>query len=159
MSSIEKGRNRKKIVEMLAEAGARPNEMNSAGQTPLMQAAVCGDDSYARVLLAVGAHPNLVNDRNETALSFAVVWRQAEFASLLLRNGAKPDNPIRPWTPLMYAAQEGDVRIARLLLRAGARPNRADPYGRTAWDIAKAGGRRAFLTALEAKLRPPRRRS
>ncbi|HKY34617.1 MAG TPA: ankyrin repeat domain-containing protein [Polyangiaceae bacterium] len=153
------GSRKRKVMAVLVRKGASPDQTNPAGQTPLMQAAVRGDVGYARALLAVGANPNLVNDQSETALTFAVVWRQAGVVALLLRSGAKADKPIRPWTPLMYAAQAGDVRIARQLLKAGARPNRTDSYGRTASDIAKAHGHHAFLAMLERKLLLTARRS
>lgn len=150
LAAMQKSRGRRKMMELLVDAGLQPDLTNPAGQTPLMQAVVLGDQAYVNALLAVGADPNFLNEQRETALSFAAVWGRTAIAALLLRQGANPDRPLKPWTPLMYAAREGNVRLARLLLGAGARANRKDPHGQTAWDIARNAHRAAFVRMPEA---------
>ena len=61
-------------------------------------------------------------------LMTAVLYRDAEGVSELLRLGKWPDKPDgRGATPLMTAAELGDLRTAEALLRGGANPNLAIP--------------------------------
>jgi uncharacterized protein len=144
---------RRKMMKLLVQAGVEPNQTNAVGQTPLMQAVILNDRPYVTALLDMGANPNVLNQEHETALSFAVVWGRDAIAALLVRRGAKPDRPLKPWTPLMYAADEGNVRVGRLLLAAGAKVSRKDLHGRTVEDIARAANRTAFIRMLRARHR------
>jgi uncharacterized protein len=153
LAALQKNPRRRQMMKLLIQAGVEPNRTNSTGHTPLMQAVVLDDRAYVSALLAIGADPNVLNEQNETALSFAVVWGRDAIAALLLRCGAKPNRPLRPWTPLMYAAHEGNVRVGKVLLAAGANVSRKDPYGRTAEDIARAANRTGFVSMLGARSR------
>jgi ankyrin repeat protein len=77
-----------------------------------------------------------------TPLAFACFEGTAEQVELLLERGARTDVAIdylgyRGTTPLMFAAQGGNVSMVRALLGAGADKNVKDASGRTASDYAK----------------------
>ncbi len=71
-------------------------------------------------------------------LMTAVLYRDAAGVAELLKLGKWVDKPDeRGLTPLMAAAQIGDVRSAELLLKAGADPNRSAQGGVSARSIAR----------------------
>ena len=59
------------MARVLIEHGANVNRPNSAGQTPLILAAVGGHGALARELLVGGANPRTVNSHGQTALDIA----------------------------------------------------------------------------------------
>ena len=61
---------------MLIEYGANVNQVSSAGQTPLILAAVGGHGALARVLLESGADPRAVNRHGQTALDIATAMEK-----------------------------------------------------------------------------------
>lgn len=124
------------LVQTLIERGARVDFMNATSHTPLMIAAAAGRASAVRALLEAGAEVDRANRNQETALTYAVVWRQRKVAELLLGWGADVEHRQLRWSPLMYAANEGDPRAVALLLKHGADPHRRDRFDRTAYDIA-----------------------
>jgi len=73
-------------------------------------------------------------------LMAAISQRHAPVVEELLRGGAEVDlGAISGFTPLMYAAQQGDAAIARILLGAGANVNFTQPmFNMTALIIASA---------------------
>jgi ankyrin repeat protein len=98
---------------------------------------------------------NRVNRNRESALTYAVVWRRLKLVDLLLQHGADVELPPPPdWSPLMYAAFEGDSRVVALLLRSGANLERKDGYGRSARTIAHEAHRWAVFRLLERPWSP-----
>ncbi len=100
-----------------------------SGETPLMQAARRGNVEIVRALLAAKADPN-AKEKNggQNRLDVGAVatsvrgGRGAAYAAAPTSTPApRPD-----FTPLMFAAQQGDVDSARILLKAGAKPNDAE---------------------------------
>jgi serine/threonine-protein phosphatase 6 regulatory ankyrin repeat subunit B len=127
-------------IKLLA-AGADPNMGLLSGETPLMQAARRGNVAIVRALLSAKADPNAKETHyGHTALMAAISQRHAPVVEELLRGGAQVDLGARSgFTPLMYAAQQGDVDITRILLGAGANVNFAQPqFGMTPLIIASA---------------------
>ena len=59
------------VARVLIEYGANVNQMNAAGQTPLILAAVGGHDELTKVLLEAGADPRTTNSHGQTALDIA----------------------------------------------------------------------------------------
>ena len=135
MIAAQQGRG--SVVRWMLAAGAAPDLQNRSGQTALMLAVVAGRLRAVRALVEGGAALDIVNRKLETALTYAIVWHRPRAVDVLLRAGADVEKPRRPWSPLMYAAFEGDFRSTRLLLRRGASRARKDAYGRTASDIAR----------------------
>ena len=144
-------------LRAVLDAGAAVDRANRQGKTALMIACGLGYSRSVRTLLRAGANPNLANENGETPLTYAVVWRRPRVVDALLSHGARPNHPRQPWTPLMYAAFEGDVAIARKLLSRRARPGLSDAEGRTAADIARMHGYKRLERLLRTVGNPVRR--
>jgi uncharacterized protein len=129
------------MTEKLLAAGADPNASLMSGETPLMEAARRGNLATVRVLLSNHANPNArESNGGQNALMWAVSQRQSAVIEELLKHGADVQAGSKTgFTPLMFAAQQGDEDSARILLRAGAKPNDAQPKtGLTPLMIASA---------------------
>jgi ankyrin repeat protein len=129
------------MTEKLLAAGADPNAPLMSGETPLMEASRRGNLATVRVLLSNHANPNArESNGGQNALMWAVSQRQSAVIEELLKRGADVQAGSKTgFTPLMFAAQQGDEDSARILLRAGAKPNDAQPKtGMTALMIASA---------------------
>jgi ankyrin repeat protein len=129
------------MAEKLLAAGADPNAALMSGETPLMEASRRGNLATVRVLLAKNANPNArESNGGQNALMWAVSQRQSAVVEELVKHGADVQAGSKSgFTPLMFAAQQGDDDSARILLRAGARPNDAQPKtGLTPLMIASA---------------------
>jgi ankyrin repeat protein len=70
-------------------AGADPNEPNSDGLTPLMNAARLAEPACVRPLIAAGADLESMNDDGDTALTQAIVAGRDDNADLLRSAGAR----------------------------------------------------------------------
>ena len=79
--------------------------MSEHGLTPLMLAAIRGDEPLAKVLLDAGAD---VDAETPT------------IAGAQTHPGAYPNPETQHWTALTYAAIQGQLNIAKLLLERGA---------------------------------------
>ena len=76
------------VARMLLQHGADPDiRTTSEGETPLMEAAYCGNESVARVLLQYGAHPNLRGSGGATPLCIALERGNDNVAQLLRKHG------------------------------------------------------------------------
>src|SRR5579871_1272701 len=128
--------------------GADPNARNWLGFTPLMWAAVRGDQSVVNRLLTHGAKLEDASPYG-TALSFALVGRHRRLALDLLAKGAQP-HPARAdgATPLMLAAANGYVDVSRQLLRRKEDPNARDVEGDTALIYAARLGQTDIVREL-----------
>jgi ankyrin len=151
------------VMARLLQAGADPNIAPPTNGTPLMVAARTGSTGAVALLLAHGADVNAREEANhQTALMWAVSTRHSAVVRLLL--AARADVHARSkvsqryvlfccqefqsdseggdytqeggFTPLLFAAREGDVESARLLLDAGATIEDAAPTGTSALVLA-----------------------
>ncbi|MGH9784709.1 MAG: ankyrin repeat domain-containing protein [Terriglobia bacterium] len=141
------------MVEKLLKAGADPNASRPTGETVLMTAARTGNAEAVKLLLAHGAEVNAKEARREqTALMWAVEGKKPEAARALIEHGA--DVHARSeggFTPLLFAARQGDVDSARILLAAGANVNDSTPEYGSALVVASASGREAVAAFLLEK--------
>ncbi len=152
------------MIERLLTAGAKPNVAIESGETPLMTAARSGNVAAVRLLLAHGADVNAKERfRGQTSLMWAVEQKHAEVARTLVENGASVHARSDVWrqlentagnanasgdfemahggsTPLLLAAQTGDVDTARVLLDGGANVDDASAAGTSALVIAAHSG-------------------
>lgn len=109
----------------------------------------CRDGSMTQ-LHEEGAAPNAQDPENgDTALHHAAAYLQSRDLQVLLEAGAHVDATNR-WqkTPLMDAAQNGNLRNAECLLKAGADVNRRDHMGNTALHLACKTGHRNVAEML-----------
>lgn len=138
------------MIRTLLGAGANPNAALLSGETPLMVAARTGNVDVVRRLLASGANPNAKERTygDQTALMWAISEKHPAIVDALLAHGADVQARTRVWTqtvkvstpaqnhpeyivdvqqggntPLLFAAQAGDLASARLLIAAGANVN------------------------------------
>ena len=119
------------MVELLLAAGADPSLARSTGVTPLMTAARVGNVEVVRRLLQAGADPRASESRRgQTALMWAIAEDHTASAAVLLETGGgATTRSTNGFTPLLFAAQQGNVEIARLLLAAGADVHESAPDG------------------------------
>lgn len=116
------------IVRILLEARADPNRTLLLGESPLMTAVDMADVGAVRALLEHGANTELRESKSgQTALMWAAAESHSEIVRLLIEHGAdvraRSNNG---FTPLLFAAQQGDVLSGRILLEAGADANEAN---------------------------------
>ena len=151
------------MVRRLLDARADPNLAPQTGHTPLMNVARQGDAEAVKALLEHRADPNAKETADgQTALMWAVAARHPDVVRLLLDAHADVRARARSWTqrmvlccqlyggdheteamvamggftPLLFAAQYGDVETVRLLLAAGADVKETAPDGESAVVIA-----------------------
>jgi ankyrin repeat protein len=116
---------------------------------PLLDIAVeNGQLDTVGFLLKHGANPNQPDYSSETPLMWAIgrsgndvpVERQMKVLKLLIASGADPNQRAsNQWgiTPLMWAAEFGELEMAKTLLAAGADVNETNNIGATALHGAK----------------------
>jgi ankyrin repeat protein len=124
--------NRVDQLEDLLNKGAKTEERNWLGVTPLLWAAIKGNEKACATLLQHKADLNCDSIYGGT-LEFAVMSGNPKVVKLLLDRGvgvsAKRSDQI---TPLMIAADAGHVEILRMLLQQKPNVNAVDAAGVTA---------------------------
>ena len=160
------------LVETLLAAGARAGAALPSGETPLMTASRAGNEAAVRALLAHGADPHATERAHgQTALMWAVAQRHPQVVSALLEAGARVGDRSRAYpqvvsasgnadpsgvfevqqggyTPLLFAARQGDLASARLLVEAGADVNEPAASGTTPLVVAAHSGHGMLGAAL-----------
>ncbi len=113
------------MAEALRKAGAESNAILMTGETLLMTAAYAGDLDTVDVLLKHGADANAKEPvRQQTALMWALGEKHPGVAQKLVEHGADINaTTTLGFTPLLFAAREGDLESTKLLLDNGADPN------------------------------------
>jgi ankyrin repeat protein len=113
------------LVQLLLKAGANPNTPIATGETPIMTCASGGSTEAVRALIARGADVNAKEpSENQTALMWAAADHHPNVVQVLIERGADLQAHTRKgFTPLHFAAREGDLESARLLLAAGVNVN------------------------------------
>jgi ankyrin repeat protein len=154
------------MVERLLKAGANPNIALWTGETPVMTAARTGNGEAVNSLLNHGADVNARETRRgQTALMWAIAEGHPEVAKILIEHkadihakshvlaadGFQPkvyttyDGDLRVssnggFTPLLFAAQAGDLETTKLLVAAGADVNEATDEEGSALVLASSYG-------------------
>lgn len=120
-----------KTVDLLLRYRDDPNERDTYGNTPLIEACRSGCTDIVSLLLTYGADANMKSE-SDTPLGVAVRGRHYNIISLLLSNGANIDERcMLGKTVLHEAVSLGDEAIVSLLLERGANPNIEDERGST----------------------------
>jgi ankyrin repeat protein len=164
------------MVDKLLRGGANPNATVIAGETALMTAARVGSVDAVKALLARGADVNAKEpSHGQTALMWAVSNRHPAVVRVLLENGADlhARSAVRPrvvhtgnrygdrgadrgvvtmdlggFTPLLFAAREGDLESGEILLAAGGNSNDEAANGASALVVAAHSGHGRFAGLL-----------
>jgi ankyrin repeat protein len=141
------------MIERLLKAGADPNAARPTGETPSMTAARTGNADAVRALLAAGADVNAKESwTGQDALMWAVSERHAAVVRVLIERGADVRARSKGgFTPLLFAAQQGDLESARVLLGAGAGVNEGTPDHGSPLVLAAASGHPDFVAFLLEK--------
>ncbi|MEL7426757.1 MAG: ankyrin repeat domain-containing protein, partial [Bacteroidota bacterium] len=131
------------------EASQADHLMIYKAATPLFVAIEESDQKTVRVLLDKGAGPNVTIRKKMFDIDGKQSWRELR---ALNEQTAEEQNYLRydltDWTPLMEAAEAGDLVSINLLLEAGADPNRQNSDGKTALDVAQNMGHTAIVERL-----------
>jgi ankyrin repeat protein len=156
------------MVDKLLQAGAYPNAAVETGETALMTASRGGSLGAVEALLTRGADVNAKEpSRGQTALMWAVAQQHPAIVRALIEHGAdiharshvrhvyvnrggRSNGEIEQggFTPLLFAARQGDINSAELLLAAGANVNETAPDGTSALVVAAHSGHGRFARFL-----------
>ena len=140
-----------KVAELLVnDPQIRTNVRNARAETPLMLAALRGQEALVVQLVARGAE---VNHAGWTPLHYAATGGHARIAAFLL--GAHADvnaESANGTTPLMMAAMYGNAQTVKLLLESGAEPYPRNDQGLSAEDFAHRAGREDSLWLIRQVL-------
>lgn len=136
---------------LLGAPGLDPNRLNSAGESPLMLAAIKGQIDWCEKLLSKGAQ---VNQAGWSPLHYAASGPNARIVELLLARGAAVDaRSPNGSTPLMMAARYGSEESVQMLLARGADPTLRNERELDAAEFARLGGRAALAESLRRATR------
>jgi ankyrin repeat protein len=164
------------MVARLLKAGASANAAVGTGETALMTAARAGSVEAVKALVAAGANVNAKEpSHSQTALMWAVANHHPAVVRALVESGAdvRARSDVRPravhtgnrygdrgadrgvvtmdlggFTPLLFAAREGDLESGKILLTAGASANEEAANGASALVVAAHSGQGAFAALL-----------
>lgn len=166
-----------RIAQLLISLGARPDDLQDAVNagdiariqyflaqkidvnapdlfgTPLHRAAATGQAYIANMLIDAGADVEASGEpAGNRPLHMAALNNQPKVAALLISRGAMIDAPNQEGrTPLMIAAQFGNLQVARTLVAFGADPNKEDSiYRDSAIHVAVLGGSKEMVELLLA---------
>lgn len=114
------------------------NVTSKRGETPLMLAAIAGQEGVVRLLVEHGAE---VNRSGWTALHYAATGGHVAVARYLIEQNAFIDaeSPNRT-TPLMMAARHDNIPLMKVLVELGADPSVVNEAGMSAADYMRLLG-------------------
>ncbi|MGP1594623.1 MAG: ankyrin repeat domain-containing protein [Treponema sp.] len=103
-----------------------------------IDAVINGNNEIIELFLRAGFDPSLKDTRGTPLLSLAIRESQYETAAILISHGAKVNlcAEDRSYSPLMEAAQLGDIKTAQILLARHADTNIQSKDGQTALILA-----------------------
>lgn len=119
------------VVEILCEAGANTNRLNSRGQSPLVVACSLRHTGIIKTLLIYGASVNLTDSEGQTPFLYTLgertlpkLYRQETIKKLESPKKRFHDNN----------EDISDLKLLQLLINEGANINIMDKFGLTAFD-------------------------
>ena len=130
------------------------NVLNAKDESPLMMAALRGQQEIAEKLIQRGAD---VNKTGWAPLHYAASRGHLSLMALLLENSAYIDaESPNGTTPLMMAAMYGTPEAVKLLIDEGADPQLKNQQGLTALQFAQRGNRPDAAGLIATALRRKR---
>lgn len=127
------------------------NRANPSGETPLMMAALKGQEALVERLIKMGAD---VNKPGWTPLHYAATGGHAAIVQQLLAAYAYIDaTSPNGSTPLMMAAMYGTLAAVNLLLQEGADPSLRNEQAMSAQDFATKAQRRDVAERIARAIR------
>ena len=121
------------IVALIAR-GAKANERDGYGRTPLHVTAYAGHHAAMRALVVAGADPNALERDRYDIVTIAAVANDVQTLTVALALGASAKN-VTSWydgTALIAAAHLGHAEVVRTLISAGAPLDHINNLGWTA---------------------------
>jgi ankyrin repeat protein len=135
------------LVSLLLDAGAPVDQANGSATTALMVAARAGSRELCERLLAAGAGTGVRDAGGLRAGDHAALASHLELAALLgVAARTAPGGPApvallhAGRTPLMVAAESGDIKVLRARIAARDALDAGDAQGTTALALASGGG-------------------
>ena len=142
-------------VRELIGQGVDVNELDAAGDAPLVMAAYNGHTEIVRLLLEAGADVSAVDPQMKaTALHAAAYAGRTAAAKLLIAHHIDIDKqgPYNGYTALHDAVWQNHVETAEALIEAGANLHIKSHAGETPLDLARSQHHRELAALLERKL-------
>ena len=129
------------VVDMLLEAGAKPDSTDHYGYAPLHSAARNNQVSIVQSLVNHGANVNISNSLARTPLKAAGLHASKEAALLLVESGAdvRKDSP-HVQMLIKWAAELGNIHVIRQLVPLGPAFMLKGGNGRNAFEVARDEG-------------------
>ena len=124
-------------VTALLARGMDPNTVDPHGDPMLVVAARAGFEPTFDALLRAGAKVDAKNGFGDTAIMVAALGGHLTIVKKLYARGAEINPP--GWTPLAYAATNGNTDVVRYLLEIGAKRQRGFGQWHVAVDDGRAG--------------------
>ncbi|MCJ1466599.1 hypothetical protein MMC07_005219 [Pseudocyphellaria aurata] len=131
-------------VKLLLENGAKLEEPDMSGQSPLCKAILGSEWAVVDLLIKLGANSNSLDNRGCSYLHYAARARNEEGLKRILRFGSDLNAvDSNGWSPLHWAASSGfeSGEAIKTLLKAGSNKDLKDKQGRTALDLATLCGK------------------
>jgi len=122
-----------KIAELVGQ-GAKLEQRDSAGRTPLHVAVYQSNERAVSALVKAGANINAYENDDYDAITIAAVANDLEMMNLAISLGGNPKNITSPYvgTALIAAAHLGHVEIVKSLIKAGSPLDHVNNLGWTA---------------------------
>jgi ankyrin repeat protein len=143
-----------RTVEPLLQRGFDPNTVDPQGRHALLRALQKSSWAVAQLLLAQpSTQVEVRSSQDESPLMLAALKGQTEICRQLIAREADVNKP--GWTPLHYAASNGDPELLRLLLDHFAYADAESPNGSTPLMMAAMyGSTEAVQLLLDAGADP-----
>ncbi|QBG48765.1 ankyrin repeat domain-containing protein [Verrucomicrobia bacterium S94] len=137
------------LVERLLEAGASPNAVDNAGNTPLLLAVQERAERSCALLLCYGADPESADSAGDTPLHTAARYNHPAAARLLLQAGSDPARLSQQgWSPLHLAVLCGSTEVVEFFLKEGVDVNLVNARKQTPLNCAVHSNNAALVKLL-----------